>query len=184
VCEEGSSCADAISCRRAQSRFKSPFSSTSFWRGLHFAVQKHLADSLHRATLNVAWFGRESSVIIDRRLPVRASGSCSTTTAATTTALAATVRAAGEVRVAHRMHMTAIPSACVHPKAESTTIVIMLTVIMCLLAGCLGRVRQVPWSRASFWRGLYFPIQTCTHRSALCTRLPHVRSCGAFHVCT
>ena len=41
------------------------------------------------------WLGRESSVIVDRRLPVRASGSSSTTTTVITTALAAIVGAVG-----------------------------------------------------------------------------------------
>ena len=66
-------------------------------RGLRFPVQKHLGKSLHCCALaGISWrFGRESSVMIDRRLPVRASRSSSTTTAATTTALAAGGGASG-----------------------------------------------------------------------------------------
>ena len=67
------------------------------------------------AALHVAsWrFGRESSVIIDRRLPVRAPGSSSTTTATKTTALAAgggAARAEGTLGASNPRASTLIPS--------------------------------------------------------------------------
>ena len=50
-----------------------------------------------------------------------------------------------------------------------------------VLAWRPGRVQQEPFSRASFWQGLYFPVQirVCT---VLCTQSRHVMlpgvSCG------
>ena len=50
----------------------------------------------------------------------------------------------------------------------------MLTVILACVAAAGSRVRQVPFARASFWRGLYFPIQICAHSSLYSVASCHV----------
>jgi hypothetical protein len=107
------------------------------------------------------WFGRESSVIIDRRLPVRASGSSSPTTAARATVLVTSV-CADEAEGKHGVlnPRLSYPRALsyehhTHAIIHTDSVILRLRVP----AWRPGRVRQVPILRASFWRGLYFAVQ-------------------------
>ena len=62
------------------------------------------------------------------------------------------------VRCAARLHAYA-HTDCLCPHACTPEPSPLLTVILRVLAWRSGRVRQVPLSSTSFWRGLYFTVQ-------------------------
>ena len=69
-----------------------------------------------------------------------------------------------------------IPSTCMRTTAMRTVIhFIVLTVVLRVTAWRPGRVQQESFSCASFWQGIYFPVQICVC-TVLCTSVP---SCNA-----
>ena len=148
-----------------------PFSSTSFWRGLHFAVQKHLGGSLHRSSLYLVDTGSRPQASCLRVAGFEARARAHICLLDSRSCGRLVIEEARGGALAARSHCLTLTPACmsISPGAEPMVLhATHLIVNLRALAWRSGRVWQVPFLSLSFWRGLYLPVQM------------HLRTAGMF----
>ena len=137
-----------------------PFSSASFWQGLHFAVQNHLGESLHQCTYSLCPAGRGPalSLVLGVAGCNSRAGLCSIPALTGRATMSSVLRRAARGCASPRMSAPRTHAIACHP-VPSPIPFTLLTVILRVLPWRPGCVRQGPFSHTSFWRGLYFPVQ-------------------------